>query len=685
MSLPPRRAFLLAASALLLPAPPLTAQAFPTNVHEVEGLADGSILITDGGGPTGTPGGIVFQVHPAEGLVHAWQARTSWTHSAEATGGGAVLVTDTGNDRVLEIDADGTILWDSDAVSPLSDGSVLRYPNDAKALPGGSILICDRDNHRVLEIDHAGTVLWQHGTTGVPGGGAARLRQPHNPQRLASGNTLIADSSNDRVIEVDAAGALVWEFGGAGVLDWPRDVDEIAPGERLITDSRHARLLRVDLAGTVLATIPTDPMPYEADALPSGGYLVGGGSAYQLDAAGTKLWSWPDAAAPVVVATTVFNPSTGVNLAVTLHLPAGASAAAPRPALVQVPGGSGAGGGFYAECEKWARLGWVAVHFDPDGRGASTNGGTYTVEDYCGFLQQDGLREVLRALAARPEVDPARLVIYTHSYGITMGSGTLARYPDDPPVAILADWEGPASRDETASVNGGHVPVDPGNDPYWAEREAITFMPAVRASYLRLQSEMDHHPPHPGNFHAIDLANAALAPLFGGGGAAPQVTVDGELDNAPNRVWSLADPPAWIPETLDADPYRGCRAQREFERLLAAPRLTVSGVLAPGGVALIDLAAGPARAGFGFWFAAAAGTGPTARPGGGWASLSPDAVFAATFRSGTLDAAGDAALTLAIPPNPALSGRTFAAQALVLEASRPVPTAASAAVAVVLS
>lgn len=668
---------LAAALALWAIAPVLRGQAMPRTVHEVERLADRRTLVTDGGALGGPPG-IVFLVERDGTLAHSWQAVTEWTHSAEPTGGGSVLVTDTDGDRVVEIANDGRILWDSDDVSPFSDGSRLNYPNDAEPLAGGNVLICDRENHRVLELDRGGRVVWQFGVTGVPGSDLAHLRGPHNPERLASGNTLIADSGNNRILEVTPAGAVAWQYrpSGAAALDWPRDADETASGDVLITDSRNDRLLLVNRAGTVLRAIPTRSMPYEADELAGGAYLVGGGAAYEVDAAGTELWSYPPPRTTRIEHPAVFNASSGVDLYVTVHVPSDAGPANRRPAIVMVPGGSGDGSGFYLESEDWARLGFVAVHFDPDGRGQSTNGGTYTVEDYCGFIQQDGLNQVLRHVAGRSDVDPDRIAIYSRSYGVTMASGALARYPDDPPVAVFMDWEGPASRSETSRDCGsGHVPEPCSNNSFWAEREAVTFMPAVRALYHRIQTEVDHHPPHPGNFHAIDLANAALGTAFGGSGVAPLSQVNGELENPANRLWSLADPPAWIAEELEPDPYMGHRAQLALQRAFAMPVLSVGGSLVPGGTALVEIDAGAGRAGRSWQLAASASPGPTAIAGGGWVNLTVDAVFAATLRGGTLDAAGRAAEPLAIPNRPALSGRTFFAQAVVVLPGDPRPTA----------
>ena len=75
-----------------------------------------------------------------------------------------------------------------------------------------------------------------------------------------------------------------------------------------------------------------------------------------------------------------------------------------------------------------------------------------------------------------PEVNPEAIVVRSEGYGITMAAGALARFPDDPPVALLMDLEGPATRDQSSYVYGGPVPVDPHDAAFWSGHEDKTVL-----------------------------------------------------------------------------------------------------------------------------------------------------------------------------------------------------------------
>ncbi|MCX7609111.1 MAG: hypothetical protein N2049_07845, partial [Anaerolineales bacterium] len=144
---------------------------------------------------------------------------------------------------------------------------------------------------------------------------------------------------------------------------------------------------------------------------------------------------------------TVTNPASGAALYVGVFYPANWDGQTRLPALALIPGGNGDSGSFLRRSPKGSTVdivnqaGYVAVIFDPDGRGKS--GGK---ENYNGFIHQDGLAEVIRFAATLPGIDPANIGLVTYSYGITMGAGALARHPDLP-VKFLIDWEGPANRE----------------------------------------------------------------------------------------------------------------------------------------------------------------------------------------------------------------------------------------------
>ena len=437
----------------------------PRTVHDVDLLPNGRLLVTDGGTlPLGTDSG-VFEID-RDGLVCTqYGAGLAWAHNADLSPAGDVIISDSGNGRVIIVNVSGGILWNTDEIT-LSDGSSLSYPNDANIVPPlGTRLITDRDNHRVIEVNPVHNIVWQFRNG---------LALPYDADRLLNGNTLI--SSGDRILEVDPAGTVVWEYAG--------------------------------------------PLTYE------------------------EVW--------------VRNPASGVDLYCHIHRPPDFSPSQIYPGLVLIPGGSGTGTSFdgNGQAQGFADAGIVVVHFDPDGRGLSTSGGTYTYEDYNGFLQQDGLRAVFQHLVDLPETDDGNCGMFSSSYGVTMAAGALARYPENPPAKYLVDFEGPHDRTLTAQINGGHVPHDTSDVVFWSEREAVRFMPDVARAYLRIQTEIDHNPRVTQNQHAIALVNGATHTLYGGLGQSLWTRVNDAARNAPTQVYTLEDPPIWLPESEDDFAYR---------------------------------------------------------------------------------------------------------------------------------
>lgn len=102
------------------------------------------------------------------------------------------------------------------------------HPSRARKLPDGNVLVCDTGNNRVVEIDNTGQVVWQYPDSDMANSGIAqqyrtptpaaqRLRAPMDARRyrtrtteIVAGvqrtvdwvTTLIADSGNSRLVEV---------------------------------------------------------------------------------------------------------------------------------------------------------------------------------------------------------------------------------------------------------------------------------------------------------------------------------------------------------------------------------------------------------------------------------------------------------------------------------------------------
>lgn len=239
----------------------------------------------------------------------------------------------------------------------------------------------------------------------------------------------------------------------------------------------------------------------------------------------------------------VKNPATGIELR-TLVLRSKARGDAKLPALILVPGGNGHSGLFLigqGMAQQIAELGFVAIVFDPDGRGGSKG-----AEDYCGFKHQDGLAAIVRWAARQPGIDPERIGLCSNSYGVTMAAGALARHLDLP-ARFLIDWEGPMDRNDTGGCDpnkpgmGGHLKgvAKCDDESFWREREAVKFVGKLRVPYQRIQSEMDHV--QRDNHHAIAMVNASLA------GGVPEVWLNEDFIKQPLHP---NNPPKWLPDAL---------------------------------------------------------------------------------------------------------------------------------------
>jgi len=231
----------------------------------------------------------------------------------------------------------------------------------------------------------------------------------------------------------------------------------------------------------------------------------------------------------------VTNPASGVELFTTVMRPNDWSGD-PLPTLIIIPGGDDDSSGITDSGigPQAVAQGYAVVAFDADGRGRS--GGE---ESYNGSTHQDGLAAVIEFAASLPEVDAERMGLISFSYGVTLASGTLARYPKLP-IRFLVDWEGPADRYDTTvgckpSPRYDWPACD--DDAAWAEREALTFISQVQVPYQRVQTENDHVQPDVS--HAVHMVNAAVE------GAPPWVRLN---DHPPNETYDPDTPPAMFPE-----------------------------------------------------------------------------------------------------------------------------------------
>ena len=189
------------------------------------------------------------------------------------------------DNRVMLIKNNGKIVWQYGQAGVTGSGyNQLNTPVQNTYLPGGDVLITDQGNQRVIEVTPAKQIVWQQGMTGVAGANFNQLNNPNSAELLDNGNILIADENNNRVIEVNRAHQIVWHYGGpkSSKLSGAAFASRLPNGNTLITDSNNNRILEVTSAGKIaweyvtnarLGSLPA-PLPTRAVRLKNGNTLI---------------------------------------------------------------------------------------------------------------------------------------------------------------------------------------------------------------------------------------------------------------------------------------------------------------------------------------------------------------------------------------------------------------------------
>jgi hypothetical protein len=152
------------------------------------------------------------------------------------------------DNRVIIVDHDGGIDWQ------YGDDGGLNVPVCAVYLPSGNVLITDQANARIIEVTPQKAIAWTYQP--LAGDGGFALNNPNSAERLANGNTLVSDENNNRVLEVAMDGGTVWTYppagSDAGVLSGAAFASRLSNGNTLITSSNNAIILEVDNGGNVV-------------------------------------------------------------------------------------------------------------------------------------------------------------------------------------------------------------------------------------------------------------------------------------------------------------------------------------------------------------------------------------------------------------------------------------------------
>jgi hypothetical protein len=189
---------------------------------------------------------------------------------------GNILIADQFNNRVIEIDTKGNIVW-SFGVGPkdFSARSIVGV-NDAErvgtrtlmagtGIPPGVDPFCTNANgcpdNRVVIVNPQKKIIWQYGQFGVSGSGRNELNTPVQATYTKRQTIFITDQANQRIIEVGRSKKVLWQYGMTGVsgsgfnqLNNPNSAQLLSNGHVLIADENNNRAIEVDHSKNIVAT-----------------------------------------------------------------------------------------------------------------------------------------------------------------------------------------------------------------------------------------------------------------------------------------------------------------------------------------------------------------------------------------------------------------------------------------------
>jgi hypothetical protein len=140
-------------------------------------------------------------------------------------------------------------------------------------LPHGHVLITDQGNERIIEVDLHKNIVWQYGTTGVIGNGPNQLSNPNSAELLENGHILIGDENNNRAIEVDRNLNIIHSYTAGGTVSGVAFASRLENGHTLLTDSNNSRIVEVDGNDQVVWQYFTNTDPSSNNNRPGGGPL----------------------------------------------------------------------------------------------------------------------------------------------------------------------------------------------------------------------------------------------------------------------------------------------------------------------------------------------------------------------------------------------------------------------------
>ncbi len=176
-----------------------------------------------------------------------WGSQQTSSTNFSNTGGvaldssGNIYVSDSGNNRIVKLDPNGTQLNNFIA------DNLLATPYNIALDSSGNIYVADSGNNRIVKMDSTGAVL-----TNFTAGDS--LNGPQGVALDSSGNIYVADFGNNSIVKLNPTGALLDTFTDDDSLIQPSSVAVDSFGNIYIADSGNDRIVKLSPSGSVLNT-----------------------------------------------------------------------------------------------------------------------------------------------------------------------------------------------------------------------------------------------------------------------------------------------------------------------------------------------------------------------------------------------------------------------------------------------
>jgi hypothetical protein len=169
------------------------------------------------------------------------------------------------DNRVILVDPFKQIIWQYGQFQQTGDGpNLLNTPVQCTWLPNFDVLITDQGNGRIIEVNLHHQIVWQY--PGSNTNASDQLNSPNSAELLENGHILIADENNNRAIEVTRADQIVRTFTAGGTLGAVAFASRLENGHTLLTDAGNSRAVEVDASDNVVWQYVTDTDPLSVAA-----------------------------------------------------------------------------------------------------------------------------------------------------------------------------------------------------------------------------------------------------------------------------------------------------------------------------------------------------------------------------------------------------------------------------------